>query len=311
MEENKTFRVLSGLGIILVVCGHAQCGWLDFGGYLDYDAFHMPLFIFISGYFFRSSNIEHIGKTIRHKFRTLVVPFVFWNIVYYFIFVIFFRGRILYLEYQGPLQLNADYFKQLFFGIGNASYFCSPAWFLINLFYCEMLYILLRKIMVKVKIDIWWFRCLCMLGMSFLGVTMCRNNLLGDYSLVVGRIMYGLLYYEAGTTMCELNKLVKHVKRLQEALLVFAILSVVFINLKVQTRIVVPYIYGMFYWNYAIIIMQAFSGIIIWYSIAYFLEPVLYKIKNFYYIATHTKEIMLHHLFIYKCWMILILWILK
>lgn len=48
---NQKFNILSALGIILVVGGHSGVGFLP---WFPPYSFHMPLFIFISGYFFSS-----------------------------------------------------------------------------------------------------------------------------------------------------------------------------------------------------------------------------------------------------------------
>ena len=49
-ETNIPFCLLSVLGIIFVVDGHLNHSFFDIGGLIPYYAFHMPLFVFISGY---------------------------------------------------------------------------------------------------------------------------------------------------------------------------------------------------------------------------------------------------------------------
>ena len=47
------FTVLSVLGMIFIVDGHLNNSFLDWGGMFPYYSFHVPLFLFISGYFYR------------------------------------------------------------------------------------------------------------------------------------------------------------------------------------------------------------------------------------------------------------------
>lgn len=50
-KSNKAFMLLSAFGIIFVLDSH--CGAvLGFARLFPYDSFFMPMFVFISGYFF-------------------------------------------------------------------------------------------------------------------------------------------------------------------------------------------------------------------------------------------------------------------
>lgn len=50
---NMQFCILSALGMFFVVDGHLNNSYLDIGGLVPYYSFHMPLFAFISGYFYK------------------------------------------------------------------------------------------------------------------------------------------------------------------------------------------------------------------------------------------------------------------
>ncbi len=60
-KYNYTFGTLSAFGIIFVVLGHVGAETLTIDNWFTYYSFHMPLFIFISGYFFDVSNIKNVG----------------------------------------------------------------------------------------------------------------------------------------------------------------------------------------------------------------------------------------------------------
>ncbi len=60
-EENSQFRILSALGIIFVVAGHLGYGVFDMGGLFPYYSFHVFIFLFVSGYFYKDEAEKHIG----------------------------------------------------------------------------------------------------------------------------------------------------------------------------------------------------------------------------------------------------------
>ena len=59
-KENREFRVLSAVGIILVVAGHLGYNLFDLGGLFPYYSFHVFLFLFVSGYFYKKEAEENI-----------------------------------------------------------------------------------------------------------------------------------------------------------------------------------------------------------------------------------------------------------
>lgn len=77
-----TFCILSALAIIMVVAGHVGYSIMTVGELFPYYSFHIPLFMFISGYFYRESEEEHPILYIKKKVRRLLVPYLIWNLVY-------------------------------------------------------------------------------------------------------------------------------------------------------------------------------------------------------------------------------------
>ena len=102
-ETNIPFCLLSVLGIIFVVDGHLNHSFFDIGGLIPYYAFHMPLFIFISGYFFRMKEGESLWRFAKRKFLRLMIPYYFWNLIYGFLAAFLRRNGFLFGE---PITLD-------------------------------------------------------------------------------------------------------------------------------------------------------------------------------------------------------------
>ncbi|MDE6185294.1 MAG: hypothetical protein K2G39_07720, partial [Lachnospiraceae bacterium] len=68
-KENKTFRILSAIGIILVVAGHLGYNLFEIGDLFPYYSFHVAVFLFISGYFYKPAREQAYGRTILRLIR--------------------------------------------------------------------------------------------------------------------------------------------------------------------------------------------------------------------------------------------------
>ena len=85
MAEKKIspkFRILSALAIIFVVAGHVDFGVFDVAGVFPYYSFHVGVFAFISGYFYKEEYENNIKVYIGKKAKNLLVPYYVWNLIY-------------------------------------------------------------------------------------------------------------------------------------------------------------------------------------------------------------------------------------
>jgi len=81
-RSNKQFVLLSAIAMLLVVMGHVNEPLLTFGGLLPYYSFHIALFLFVSGYFYKEEAQEKPGKYILKKAKHLLLPYFLWNLFY-------------------------------------------------------------------------------------------------------------------------------------------------------------------------------------------------------------------------------------
>lgn len=75
-ERNLYMDIVKGIGILLVVIGHCET---PIGRYIY--LFHMPLFFFISGYFYKDKYSNNPVEFIVKKIKTLYRPYIFFAIL--------------------------------------------------------------------------------------------------------------------------------------------------------------------------------------------------------------------------------------
>lgn len=124
--------VFRGLGIIAMVMGH-----IGFGGKFDHfiHAFHMPMFFFISGFFYRRRDYS-IGEYVGKKAKSLLIPYISFGIAFYFVKIILSGFSI------NPL------IRLLTINTGGLP-IAGALWFLTALFYTDVFYFLLDRWNVK------------------------------------------------------------------------------------------------------------------------------------------------------------------
>jgi fucose 4-O-acetylase-like acetyltransferase len=79
--------IARGIGILLVVLGHNDFGYISPFGYKVIYSFHMPLFFFLSGYFLKTS--IPFFDFFKKRFNSLLKPYLFILFIIYFTSVSF------------------------------------------------------------------------------------------------------------------------------------------------------------------------------------------------------------------------------
>ncbi|PKM93726.1 MAG: hypothetical protein CVU84_14180 [Firmicutes bacterium HGW-Firmicutes-1] len=144
--ENRDIFIdyLKGLAIFLVVWGHtiqfALDSSIDFflnPVFIVIYSFHMPLFMFVSGYLFMYSIKNRDIKTlIKSKFFQLIIPIITWSFVYktlYFV-VNYYRSNGISL-YQQVMEYLIGYLKDL----------PEEFWYLWVVFYCTIIVSIIQR----------------------------------------------------------------------------------------------------------------------------------------------------------------------
>lgn len=188
--HNAQVSIAKALGIVLMVMGHAGCPeYLHDFIYL----FHMPLFFFLSAYFFRDVKVvDSAGQYVLRKFKNLYWPYIKWSIIFLLLH---------YLFYQIGFYDNSLSWQELFVnvkcsvrGMWQGERMLGAYWFLISLFWESLLFGLI--IWIKHKTKSRYFDLIAVVLLFLVGYY-APIDLLVNREMVILPIFY--LGYWAGT----------------------------------------------------------------------------------------------------------------
>ena len=145
--HNAQVSIAKALGIILMVMGHAGCpGYLHDFIYL----FHMPLFFFLSAYFFRDAKVvDSAGQYVVRKFKNLYCPYIKWSIIFLLLHNLF--CRIGFYDNSLSWQELFVNVKCSVRGMRQGERMLGAYWFLISLFWESLLFGLIIWVKHKTK----------------------------------------------------------------------------------------------------------------------------------------------------------------
>lgn len=131
MNKRLTYMdIFRGMGISLMIMGH-----IGFGKHFDHfiHAFHMPMFFFISGFFY--DNKKNFSVYVKNKAKRLLIPYISFGIGHYVLWLIVNWNEcsltpLLHLLYENTDDLPI----------------AGALWFLTSLFLTELLYFTIDKI---------------------------------------------------------------------------------------------------------------------------------------------------------------------
>ncbi|MPM48942.1 hypothetical protein SDC9_95669 [bioreactor metagenome] len=190
---NSEMNLLKMIGIVHVVISHVYAQL--FSVLRQSYSFHMPLFYFISGYFYNQNHEKEKKKYIWSKFKKNVGLFYF----YFFIMIIF--SLIINWKYSislGTISWYTIFVKPFTLGLGNPGFLMGPAWFILSLFLVQSVFIFLFPLIRKIfKKDLWqvlFFLTLGITSLYFCGKSWMRN----EFLIMFSRTMIGMMFYYFG-----------------------------------------------------------------------------------------------------------------
>ena len=178
---------LKGFSILLVLLGHS---FISEDFYRLIYTMHMPLFFSISGYLYKNKN-EDIKQFVLRKAKSLLVP--------YFIFAtLSLPIGILLSKISGDNISIGDDISNFFYLNGSVGW-NIPIWFLMCLFFVELIYFLLEKIKLN-------DRAICLFSL-ILGLLIYQLNVILPFGIHIS--IWGLLFYSLGQQIFKLKLTIK------------------------------------------------------------------------------------------------------
>lgn len=192
-QINPAFRILSALAIVFVVAGHADFGVFDVAGMFPYYSFHVGVFAFVSGYFYKEENEKNIGKYIKKKMCHLLLPYYIWNLIYGILTTVL---RMIGFQIGSPISLKT-FFLDPFLG-GHQYGLNFAAWFVPVLFLIEIINISGRKILdsFHMKKEGFLFSASLVVGMLVVWLSI-RGSVWGYYKHI-GSVLFLFPVFQGG-----------------------------------------------------------------------------------------------------------------
>lgn len=295
-KQNQNFKILYVLGMLFVLCGHFGSNILTLKGIFPYDTFHIPMFIFASGYFYKekyNNDIKSVMTYCKKKILHLLIPYYIWNLVYYIGAYVLQRTTAFHIFYQE--EFNIRYFLVEPFRLASGAGYNVAAWFLMALFLCQICNVLMRYILSKQKVvDVNWIMLAITCVLAVLAIRQsCRiDNALWEISL--HRTMYLLFYFNLGHIYKEVIE--PKVEQMNDIIAIGACIGSNLLLIYVCGN-VVPICYNMTFdgtLNPIYYMLRAMIGICFWLRIAKIITRYFGVNPVCLYFANHTFSLMMH-----------------
>lgn len=291
-KENRQFRIMSAFGIIFVVAGHLGYNVFDVGGLFPYYSFHVFIFLFVSGYFYKEEDEECIWDYIKRKCITLLIPYFLWNLFY---------GILTQILHLVGFSLGENLsFKTLFlspFLDGHQFLYNFSAWFVPILFLIEVINVLMRKILGIIRLKNEW---LIFIGCLILGMITVQlaigGHVWGLYKLP-GRLLFMLPGFQMGRIYRII--LEKHDK-LSDGLYFLIIIGIQVLISIFNAGLAFGAVWVSSFANGPIVpYLTIITGIAFWLRIARIVSGIPYFSEKLVYIGRNTYSIMMHHVAVF------------
>jgi len=286
-KENIVMRALYLMAIVFVVDGHTTLGdMFDMSSLFRYYSFHLMLFAFGAGYFFRMRG--SVVQDIIARAKRLLVPLYIWNIIYG-------AGAAL-LRRIGGFEIGAPVtpYTLVLAPILDGEHFVwnLGSWFIFPLFLSQVLYMLIRRAarLWKDKEGITFLLCL-LLGCA--AVEICRAGKQETLPLFLLRTLILLPGYAGGALYrrcLEKHDNLPTVPYLLAIVILRALLCVRYENLAYLLSSCTYFNCGAFGVYFGGALAVAF-----YLRIARLIAPYVARSRLALSISRHTFDIMMHH----------------
>lgn len=289
-RENKEFRILSAIGIILVAAGHLVYNIFEIGELFPYYSFHVFIFLFVSGYFYKKESRDRIGSYLAGKCLTLLGPYFAWNLFYGIITELLHRAGFFIGQ---PLSLKTMFLSP--FLDGHQFLYNFPAWFVPVLFMLEVINVLMRKVLSMIYLENEWLIFGWCLLAGVLTVWLAAGGHVWGWYKIPGRLLFMLPGFQLGRLYRE--KLEKY-DTLGDGLYFACVMGVQVLIVIFCAGLNFSAVWVSSFANGPIIpYLTVVTGIAFWLRIARIMSKIPYVSGKMVWIGRNTYSIMMHHVF--------------
>jgi len=287
---HATFGILSALAMIMIVAGHAGYDILTVGGLFPYYSFHVPLFLFISGYFYREEEERAPLLYLKKKAKRLLLPYFIWNLVY---------GLAAFgLRALGGFSLGEPIsLKSLFldpFLNGYQFIYNFAAWFVPVLFLIEVMNLCMRLLLGKLRLKREWLILAGSLAVGMAVVQFAIDGRVWGLYKTPGRILFLYPCFQMGQFYRQ--KLERH-DTLGNLPYFAAVLGVQVVLNLCCNGLAYSSVWCTGFANGPVIpYVTVVSGIAFWLRAAKVITPALGESRAVRYLGRNTYAVMMHHI---------------
>ena len=288
-ERNLTFSILSCIAISLIILGHLDYNILEFGGLFPYYSYHVMIFVFIAGYFYKPEDEKHILAFIKRKTIRLLLPYGICNLFIGLLLTVLHKFGF---SYGGNVTLYNLFVAP--FADGHQFMLNAPGWFIPALFLLELCNVIGRKILSFIKLDNEYVIFVLYLILGITTVILSQRGSVYDWYRLPGRLLLM-------APILQLGRLYKAKLEEKDKLNNMAYFSIILIlNLILcfsQGGLAFSAVWVSGFKNYAVIpYITTVTGIALWLRIAKIIASIPGKHSVADYVGRHTMEICLYHL---------------
>lgn len=288
-RENREFRILSAIGIILVAAGHLGYNLFDIGGLFPYYSFHVFIFLFVSGYFYTEEAEKGIISYIIGKCVTLLLPYYAWNLIY---------GILTMILHKAGFTIGQDLSLYTLliapFDGGHQFMYQFPAWFVPVLFMVEVVNVCMRKVLSLIRLNHEWLIFAGCLVLGMLTVWLAIGGHVWGLYKIPGRILFMLPGFQMGRIYKE--KLERY-DTLSDGLYFLVVMAVQLIITVYSGGLAFSAVWVSSFANGPVIpYLTIMTGIAFWLRMARIMKDIPYISGKMVYIGRNTYAIMMHHI---------------
>lgn len=294
MKRNKSMDIAKAIGIILVVIGHSDSPLTSFV-YL----FHMPLFFFISGYFYKDEYSDKPLNLIIKRLKTLYVPFVAYEILFLLLHNIFLNINIYSnINNFGIQAVNFYNVKDFIKGFAHILFFnrveqlAAAFWFFTTLFITNVIFCLISfyvKHVIKNNKHQEIFRTIIIIFSFTLGNVFAYFNIHTQMKVEVALVV--LLFFYTGYLYKKYESIIKIKLSASIICLIALICSSFYGTLNISTNENI---------NFVFLLYNSFIGIYFIMCVSNYIANSNNEFKLLKYIGNSTVVILCLHFLCFK-----------